>query len=131
MDSSDTARQSVLYLPEDTSSKIDVMLHQSHTTILRPALSVVVANHVFIIGIRIFSQIPLDQLSCLITCELEKNVKMVYISQIDSDGMLSLKLDGLIYHEFVFLQRRACYLVSPIKAHDEDIDDHSIELEDK
>lgn len=43
------------------------MFHQSHARVARPALLVVVANNVLVVGIRVLSQIPLDQVACLLS----------------------------------------------------------------
>lgn len=52
--------KSIFNLPKDTSSKIDVVFHQSHPTILWPTLLIIVANYILVVWIRIFSQIPLN-----------------------------------------------------------------------
>lgn len=56
---------------------------------------------------------------------------MVDVPQVNSDGVFSLKLDGLVDHELIFLEGRACDLVGSVEAHDENVDDHSVELEDE
>jgi hypothetical protein len=56
---------------------------------------------------------------------------MVDVPQVDSDGVLSFELDGLVDHELVFLEGRACDLVGSVESHDEDVDDHCVELENE
>jgi hypothetical protein len=56
----DTSRQSVLYLPEDTSSQVDVVFHESHSAVLWPTFPVVVAHNVLIVGVRVLGQISLN-----------------------------------------------------------------------
>lgn len=47
--------------------QVDIMLHQSHTSVPGPTLLVVVTNNVFIVGIRMLSQVPLNQIPCIIS----------------------------------------------------------------
>lgn len=42
------------------------MLHQSHASITWPTLLVVVANNVFIVGIRVLRQVALNQIPGII-----------------------------------------------------------------
>jgi len=114
MNSSYTSWQSILNLPEHTSTQIYIMLHQPHPTIFWPTLSIVITHHIFIIWIRVFSKISLDQFSCLIFCKSKQNINMVDISQIDSYRMLHLQLDTLEDHKFILIERRTCYLIGSI-----------------
>ena len=91
MDSGDAPGKPIFDFPKNTSSKVDVMFHQSHPAIFRPAFSVVIANYILVIWVRILCQISLDKFPGLIICELEKNVKMVNIPQVNSDRMLCFK----------------------------------------
>ena len=49
----DRSRQAVLNVPEHGPAKINIMLHEPHTSIPRPAFPVVVAYNVLIIWIRV------------------------------------------------------------------------------
>lgn len=51
--------QSVLYVPEDGPAQVNVVLHQSHPGVTWPALLVVVADDVLVVGVRVFGQVPL------------------------------------------------------------------------
>lgn len=51
------------------NSQVDIMLHQSHAGISRPALLVVVTDNVLIVRVRVFCQIPLNQVPGLISRE--------------------------------------------------------------
>ena len=92
MNGGDASGQPILDLPENTSSKVDVMLHQSHSAILRPAFSVVVSDHILVVRIWIFSEVALNELPCFIAGELEQDVEMVHVSVIYPDRMLCLQL---------------------------------------
>ena len=52
--------------------QIDVVLHESHARVSRPALLVVVAHDVLIVGIRMFCQVTLDQVTSLLSSEPRK-----------------------------------------------------------
>lgn len=56
------------------------MLHESHSAVFRPAFSIIVPDDIFIVGIRIFSEVPLDQFPCLIAGKLEEDIEVVYVS---------------------------------------------------
>lgn len=51
------------------NSQVDVMLHQSHACITGPALLVVITHNVLIVGVWVLSQVPLNQISGLISRE--------------------------------------------------------------
>ncbi len=57
LDGCDGARETILDIPEHSSTQIDVMLHESHPSIAWPALLVVVADNVLVVGVRMFSQV--------------------------------------------------------------------------
>lgn len=69
------------------------MFHQSHPAILRPTFFVVVTDDVLIVGIRVFSEISLNEFSGFICCEFEDDVDGVYVSHVDSNRMPGLGLD--------------------------------------
>lgn len=45
------------------------MLHQPHAGVTGPALLVVVAHDVLVVGVRVLGQVPLDQISGLVSRE--------------------------------------------------------------
>ena len=57
------ARQAVLDVPENGAAQIDVVFHQTHAGITRPALFVVVTDDVLVVGIRMLRQVALDQVA--------------------------------------------------------------------
>ena len=73
-------RQSIFDVPEDGSAQIDVVLHQPHPGVARPALLVVVADDVLVVRVRMFSQVTLDQIASLLGRESEENVDSVDVS---------------------------------------------------
>ena len=45
------------------NSQVDVMFHQSHASVTRPAFLVVIADDVLVVWVRMLSQVALDQVS--------------------------------------------------------------------
>lgn len=48
------------------------MFHQPHAGVTWPALLVVVAHNVLIVGVRVLGEVPLNQISGLVSREPEK-----------------------------------------------------------
>ena len=53
---SDRTWQTVLQIPEDSATEVDIVTHQPHAGVARPALLVLVANDVLKVGIGLFGQ---------------------------------------------------------------------------
>lgn len=51
------------------NSQVDIVLHQSHAGITRPALLVVVTHDVLIVGVWVLRQIPLNEIPSLVSRE--------------------------------------------------------------
>lgn len=111
MNSCNTPRQSVLNLPENSPSQINIMLHQPHPTILGPASLIIVAHNVFIIWVGVLSQKPLDELSCFIRHKPEHDVNVVDVAHVHTDGVTGLGFDGFEQHELVLVFGWACELL--------------------
>lgn len=52
--------------------QVDVVFHQPHPGVTWPALLVVVAHNVLIVGVRVLREVPLNQISGLVSREPEK-----------------------------------------------------------
>ena len=52
-------------------SQVDIVFHESHASIPRPALLVVVADNVLVVRVRVLCQVALDELPGLLGCEPE------------------------------------------------------------
>ena len=61
------SRRGVSILP----AQVDVMFHEPHPGISGPAFLVVVANNVLVVGVRVLSEVSLDELSSLFSSEPE------------------------------------------------------------
>lgn len=51
------------------NSQIDIVFHQTHSSITRPTLLIVVTDDILIVGIRMFGQVSLNQIFSLVRCE--------------------------------------------------------------
>jgi hypothetical protein len=69
------------------------VFHQTHATVLWPALPIVVSHDVFIVWIRVFGEITLDEFSGLIAGELKEDVEVIYVTEVDADGVFGLEFD--------------------------------------
>ena len=74
--SGERARQPVLHVPERGAAQVDIMLHEAHARIARPALLVVVAHDVLIVGVWVLCQEALDQVLRLLRAESEQDVDL-------------------------------------------------------
>lgn len=52
-------------------SQVDVMFHETHAGISRPALLVIVAHNVLVVWVRVLCEVALDQVPGLISRESE------------------------------------------------------------
>ena len=55
LDGGDRAGELVLDVPKDGATEVNVVLHQAHAPVARPAFFVVVPNHIFIVGVRVLA----------------------------------------------------------------------------
>lgn len=56
--------------------QVDIMLHQSHAGVTWPTLLVVVTNYVFVVGVRVLRQVPLNQIPGLVGREPNGPIKV-------------------------------------------------------
>jgi hypothetical protein len=91
------------------------MHHESHSTIFRPTLLIVVTYYVLIIWIWILCQKPKNKLTGLVLGELVQNVNVIDISHIYSNWMFCLSLNGFKKHKLVFICNWTRNLICPIK----------------
>ena len=112
--SGDGARQSVLHIPEHRTPQVHVMFHEAHASISRPALSVVIANYVLIVRVRVLSQVALDQVPSLLCCEPEEHVDLVYVARVQAYRVRGLSLHVLEGEEVIGQLRRSCHLTSSL-----------------
>ena len=56
----DGTGETVLHVPKDGTTKVDVMLHETHATVSGPTLFVIVTDDVFVVGIWMLREVALD-----------------------------------------------------------------------
>ena len=95
------AGQSVLHLPEDCASQVNIMLHAPHSAISRPTHLVGVADNVLIVRIRVLCQEPLDEILGVLLAEAEDHDEAVKVSAVQSDRMPQLCVHVLEGQELV------------------------------
>mmetsp|Transcript_51851 Transcript_51851/g.121766 ORF Transcript_51851/g.121766 Transcript_51851/m.121766 type:complete len:1251 (+) Transcript_51851:175-3927(+) len=100
-------RQLVLDVPEHRAAQVDVVLHQAHARVARPALLVVVPDYVLVVGIRVLAQEALDQVLLLLVREAEHDVHALDVAAVEPDRVLDLGCDRVEGEEVVGLHRRA------------------------
>mmetsp|Transcript_4453 Transcript_4453/g.3945 ORF Transcript_4453/g.3945 Transcript_4453/m.3945 type:complete len:530 (-) Transcript_4453:1161-2750(-) len=107
LDRSDGARQLVLDVPKDGAAQVHVVLHEAHASIARPALLVVVANHILVVGVGVLAEEALDEIFLLLMREFEHNVHTLNVSAVEPDRMLDLSRDRIKAQKVVRLHWRA------------------------
>lgn len=101
LDGGQGARQPILDLPKGSPAEVDVVLHESHAAVPRPAFLVVVANDVLIVRIRILRQVTLDEVTGLSLTEAEDDLQSVDVSAVQPNRMARLALNILETHELI------------------------------
>ena len=76
-------------------TKIDIVLHESHSRVSRPALLVVVPDDVLIVRIGMLRQIALNQISRLVRRESEEYPHSINVALVESNRMRALRLHVL------------------------------------
>mmetsp|Transcript_39335 Transcript_39335/g.83813 ORF Transcript_39335/g.83813 Transcript_39335/m.83813 type:complete len:1257 (-) Transcript_39335:3240-7010(-) len=127
----DAARQAILHLPEHSASQVDIVLHAAHSAISGPAHLVVVADNVLVVGVRVFSQEPLDQVSALILAETEHHDEAVQVSAVQPNGVSQLCVNILEGQEFVGQLRWSGQLGGSCQAQLQEVQDETVVLEDE
>jgi hypothetical protein len=107
------------------------MLHQPHPAVLRPALLVVVADDVLVVGVGVFGEVALDELTGFVLGEFEDDVESVDVAHVDADRVFGLELEGFVEHEFVGVLGGAGELAGAVQAENEQVEDQAVELEDE
>lgn len=131
LDCRERTRQPLLDVPVNGSSKINIMLDESHAAIPRPAALIVVANDVVISRIRIGGEIALDEITGFISTEPKQDVESVNVTRVETDGMTCFSSRITILKEVIRHLGRPRHLTCSLKAKNEEIEDQTIILEDE
>lgn len=130
-DGSERPRQRVLDIPEDCTTKVYIMLDKPHSTISGPAPLVVITDDVFVVRIRLNTEISLDKVSRLLSGESEQHMDTVDVSRVETDGVFGLDLSILELKETVGCFRKTGDFTGSLKTKDEKIKDETVVLEDE
>ena len=87
--------ETIFDVPKDCPAQVDIVLHQPHPGVTRPALLVVVADDVLIVGIGMFGQVSLNQVSGLLSSESEENVDSVDVTRKETNWVRHFGVDIL------------------------------------
>lgn len=87
VDGGDGARQAVLDVPEDGPAQVHVVLHETHAGITGPALLVVVTDNVLVVGVGVFGEVALDQVTSLLSGETKEHPETIGVSRVQADGV--------------------------------------------
>ena len=106
--------ESVLHVPEDCSTQVDIVLHEPHASISGPALLVVVPHNVLVVGIRMLCEVALDEILGLLSCEAEHDVHLQCMLSLQHINQLSAhnQQNELSAKLLVLLQSHQCILQS-------------------
>lgn len=124
-------RQSLLNIPVNGSSKINIMLDESHAAIPRPAALIVVANDIVISRIGIGREVALDEVTGFISTEPKQDVESVDIARVETDGMTCFSSRIAILKEVIRHLGRPRHLTCSLKAKNKKIEDQAVILEDE
>ena len=124
------------------------MFHESHASISRPALLVVVANNILVVGVRMFGEVPLNELPSLLSCEPanrhresrcqggwqgtvspEEDVHTVHVARVQSYGVAGLGVHVLVGEEVVGHLRRSRHLAGSLETQHQEIQHQSVVLD--
>ena len=123
--------QAVVDIPEDRSSKADIVLDETHATIPRLTALIVVSDDIVVRQVGVSTQVALVEVPCLISGEVEENVQAINITGAQAYGVTGLcsriaRLQEVIEHLW-----RTGHFPSLLQAKNEEIKDETIVLEDK
>ena len=97
------------------------MLHQPHPRVARPALAVVVADHVLVVRVGVLGEVPLDEVLALLRREPQQDVQPVHVAGVEADGVARLGRRVGEAEEVVWHGGRARELGGAREAEDEEV----------
>lgn len=128
LDGRKRTRKSVLDVPEDGATQIDVVLDQTHPAVSRPTLLVVVTDQVLVVRIGVGREVSLDEIARLFGRESEHDVDPVDVTRVESDRMSDLGRRIAELEEIVRHLRRTRHFTRSRETEDEEIEDETIVL---
>jgi hypothetical protein len=128
---SQTPGKPVFDFPENRATKIHVRFHETHSAILRPTLLIVIPDNILIIGVWIFRQESLHQISRILRAEPKYKVHFLNVSAIKPYRVSGFYRRIFESHKFIGHVRSASQLTGPWQTQDQKIQNHCIELENE
>lgn len=107
------------------------MLHQTHSRISRPALLVVVADDVLVVGIGMLGEVALNQVTSLFGGESEENVDPVDIAAEQTNRVTDFGWSVLEGQEVVRHLRWTRHFTRSLQAQNQEIQHQSVVLRDE
>mmetsp|Transcript_4532 Transcript_4532/g.13244 ORF Transcript_4532/g.13244 Transcript_4532/m.13244 type:complete len:1314 (+) Transcript_4532:2393-6334(+) len=123
--------QAVLDVPEDRAAEVDVVLHEPHARVPGPALAVVVAHHVLVVGVGVLREVALDEVLGLLRGEAEEDVELVDVAGVEPHGVARLRGHVREGEEVVGHLGRARELRRAGEAQGEEVEDEPVVLADE
>jgi len=120
-DGGDGAGQSVLDVPENRPPQVNVVLHQPHAGVSRPAPLVVVAHDVLVVGVGVLGEVALDEVARLLRREPEEHVDLLDVAGVESDRVRRLGVDVLEREEVVGHLWRPGHLGGAVQTEDQEV----------
>mmetsp|Transcript_8730 Transcript_8730/g.18587 ORF Transcript_8730/g.18587 Transcript_8730/m.18587 type:complete len:747 (-) Transcript_8730:2392-4632(-) len=125
------AGQAVFHVPEHGAAQVHVVLHQPHARVTGPALAVVVADDVLVVGVRVLGEVALDQVLGLLGSEAEEDVDLVDVARVEADGVPRLSAHVPEGQELVGHLGRARHFTGPCEAQQQQVQDQTVVLRDE
>mmetsp|Transcript_15454 Transcript_15454/g.29757 ORF Transcript_15454/g.29757 Transcript_15454/m.29757 type:complete len:203 (-) Transcript_15454:2932-3540(-) len=107
------------------------MLHEAHARIPRPALLVIVAHDVFVIGVRVLGEVALDEVARLLRREAQQHVQLVHVPAVQANRMPHLRLDITERDKLVRALRGSCEFGRTGQAKHQQVQHHTVVLRDE
>lgn len=111
--------------------QINIMLHKTHPRVSGPALLVVVADDVLVVGIGMLGEVALNQVASLFGGESEENVDPVDIAAEQTNWMTDFGWSVLEGQEVVGHLRWTCHFTRSLQAQNQEIQHQSVVLRDE
>ena len=116
--SGERARQTLLDVPKDCSSEIDIVFDETHATVSRPAALVVIADDVVVGRVWIRAEVPLNEVPSLLSCKAEQDVEPIDVARIEADWVARFGYGVAILQEVVGHLRGSSHFTGAMQSED-------------
>ena len=147
VDRRERTRKTVLDVPKDGATEVDIVLDETHAAVARPALLVVVTDQaargpqvsttpserhsdesLLVVGIGIGAEVSLNEIARLVRREPEHDVNSVDVARVEADRVASLGGRVAELEEVVGDLRRTGHLACALETEDQDVEDETVVL---